>query len=305
MAVPFFAAKNGDWIRATPVSDGTYLVVPGMRDVLKCFRLSDGELIWTSDFPAQSGTPLPSFGLVSSPLIDGNALYAQAGAGVRRIDLQTGETVWNALTGQEEMRDSAFSSPVVATIAGKRQLVVQTRQTLCGLELASGDVLWSLPIEAYRDMNILTPLVIGDRIFTSAYGGGSVMIEVTRPSDDAWDAQTLWTNKAQAYMSSPVLIDGHLYMHLRNRRVVCLDVKTGETKWTSQPQEEYWSMVASGETILALDNSGTLILVKANPQEFQIVEEYRVAEDSWAHLAVAGNTVVVRDLNKLTLWNWK
>ena len=47
--------------------------------------------------------------------------------------------------------------PVIAIIAGKRQLVVQTRTRLCGVDLGDGSLLWSNAIEAYRNMNILTP----------------------------------------------------------------------------------------------------------------------------------------------------
>ncbi|MDG1049634.1 MAG: PQQ-binding-like beta-propeller repeat protein, partial [Planctomycetota bacterium] len=36
MKVPFFAAKNGSWIRSTPVFDGEALYIGGMRDVVVC-----------------------------------------------------------------------------------------------------------------------------------------------------------------------------------------------------------------------------------------------------------------------------
>ena len=34
MAVPFFAASNGDWIRSTPIVTDNALIILGMRDVL-------------------------------------------------------------------------------------------------------------------------------------------------------------------------------------------------------------------------------------------------------------------------------
>lgn len=62
----------------------------------------------------------------------------------------------------------ALSSPVLVTIAGAQQLVVQTRYELCGVSPDDDTVLWKQPIEAFRGMNILTPLVIGDSVFTAA-----------------------------------------------------------------------------------------------------------------------------------------
>jgi len=63
-------------------------------------------------------------------------------------------------------------------------------------------------------------------------------------------------------------------------------------------------MVVSGDKILALDQRGDLLLIKANPQQFELMDKRKVADDSWAHLAVTQNEVVVRDLNKVTLFKW-
>jgi hypothetical protein len=67
-------------------------------------------------------------------------------------------------------------------------------------------------------MNILTPTVLGDRLFTSAYGGGSRLLEI-RPSGDGFNVETVWNTSLQGYMSTPVVIDGHAYLHLRSLTV--------------------------------------------------------------------------------------
>ena len=82
MSVPFFAGSNGSWIRATPAFDGECLYVAGIKDVLVCLNAMDGKEKWRIDFVEQFKTPVPSFGFVSSPLIDGDAIYVQAGASV-------------------------------------------------------------------------------------------------------------------------------------------------------------------------------------------------------------------------------
>jgi outer membrane protein assembly factor BamB len=56
------------------------------------------------------------------------------------------------------MSEGAFSSPVMATIQGRRQLVVQSREVLAGLDLETGAQLWSTPVASFRGMNILTPV---------------------------------------------------------------------------------------------------------------------------------------------------
>ena len=68
-------------------------------------------------------------------------------------------------------------------------------------------------------MNILTPSIWNDQIFTSAYGGRTFLYSVGGKGE-GFEVGEQWENKLQGYMSSPILIDGHAYLHLRNRRFV-------------------------------------------------------------------------------------
>jgi hypothetical protein len=90
------------------------------------------------------------------------------------------------------MMGSAFGSPVILTLAGRRQLVVQSRTRLLGVGLEDGAELWSLPVESFRGMNILTPVQAGpDRLFTSTYGGKTLGIDI-RKDGDAFRAAVAW-----------------------------------------------------------------------------------------------------------------
>ncbi len=305
MAVPFFAAANGDWIRSTPTVTSDALVILGMRDVLVSLDPKTGDEQWRVDFPKTMGTPMPSFGAVCSPIIDEGAVYVQTGGELVKLNLSDGSLIWQTLANGEGMMSSgAFSSPTIATIAGQRQLVVQTRQELCGVDLETGNVLWKQPIEAFRGMNILTPLVIGDRVFTSAHSGKAQLFEI-KNSGEEWNVEEVWVQKSQAYMSSPVLMGDAIYIHLKNQRVASINLADGEIKWTSSPFGKYWSMVSNGEKILALDSSGDLMLIAPDESKLNIIDQKKVATDSWAHLAVQGDYVVVRDLAALKVFRWK
>lgn len=306
MSVPFFARSNGDWIRATPAFDGERLYVAGMRDVLICFNASSGEELWRVDFVKSYKSKLPAFGFVSSPLVDGNAVYVQAGGGVVRLNKMTGKIEWHTLKDGGGMFGSAFSSPVIAEIRDTTQLVVQTRRKLAGVDLKSGNVLWSKDIPAFRGMNILTPTVIGNRVFTSSYGGGTFLFNIDRSTAGGWSVTQIWKSKVQGYMSSPVVIDGHVYLHLRNQRFTCIDLADGAIKWTTTPFGKYWSMAVQGRNILALDQRGELLLIRANPKKFELVDRRKVSEEStWAHLAVCDSEVFVRGLNTMMVFNWQ
>jgi outer membrane protein assembly factor BamB len=305
MRVPFFARSNGDWIRSTPAYDGERLYVAGMRDVLVCLDATTGEKIWNLDFVKQVGTPLPSFGFVSSPLLADDYLFVQAAGSAVKLEKLTGEIAWRALQDGGGMYGSAFSSPVIAQLNGTEQLVVQTRSKLAGVDLVSGEELWSREIPAFRGMNILTPTLYGDSVLTSSYGGKTFLLGTHR--DEAkFHVSEIWQNRVQGYMSSPVIIGDYAYLHLRNQRFTCLDLKSGETVWTTGAFGKYWSMVVAADLILALDERGELLLIKANPDEFTLIDRRTVSGNpTWAHLAVSGEELFIRDLSGLAVFVWK
>lgn len=305
MTVPFFAASNGSWIRATPIYDGTRLYVVSMIDELVALDGATGKQVWRLDFKKEFGTEGQQFGACSSPLIDNGFLFIQTSGGLVKINSETGAIAWRSLKEEGGMMGGAFSSPMIADVAGTRQLIIQTRSKLCGVDIESGTELWGKDIPSFRDMNILTPTVLGDTIFTSSYGGGAMMYQISR-TDSGFDVKELWKNTTEAYMSSPVVIDGKIYLHLRNQRFSCIDPATGESLWRTTPFGKYWSIVANGTKLLALDEKGDLLLIDANPSEYKQVDSRHVTDaTAWAHLAVADDQVFVRALDSLIVYRWK
>jgi len=304
MEVPFFAAKNGSWIRSTPAWDGEALYVGGMRDMLVSLDGDDGSVRWRVDFPAL-GHEEPVFGMVCSPLVVGDDVFVQAGNALVCLDRGDGTQRWRALEDGGG-NDSAFSSPILATLAGVEQLLVQTRADLCAIDRKTGAVLWRQPIPSFRGMNILTPSVHGDAVFTSSYGGGSRLLKVARGSAGLTVEQA-WSAGEQGYMTSPTLVDGHAYFFLRSNRFGCFDLETGESSWISEPTgDEYWSQVSQGDRILALADTGVLRLIQANPTDFEVLGKVElVSGPSWAHLAVADGELHVREQDAYRVFKWQ
>jgi outer membrane protein assembly factor BamB len=227
----------------------------------------------------------------------------QASNSLVKIRKTTGETVWRVLEhGANVMESGAFSSPYLGTIAGRRQLLVQNRVHLHGVDPETGQELWRQEVPNFRGMNILTPVVYKDTIFTSTHQNNSYLYRVQK-GDAGFSSSEVWKNKAKGYMSTPVVKDNFVYLHLGNQRMTCMDLETGETKWTSEPFGQYWSMVLRGDKILALDERGTLHLVRANPEKFELLDSKELTKSpAWGHLAVAGDEVFVRELNAITAY---
>jgi hypothetical protein len=107
-------------------------------------------------------------------------------------------------------------------------------------------------------------------------------------------------------MSTPVVIGDRAYLHLRNQRFACLDLSSGKEDWISTPYGKYWSLVATGDRILALDERGELLLIRARPQGADLIDRLEISEDpTWAHLAVSGDEVFIRELKAIAAYRWR
>ncbi|WP_020475387.1 PQQ-binding-like beta-propeller repeat protein [Zavarzinella formosa] len=297
---------RGEWIRATPASDGKSVYVAGMRDLLVCLDASDGKERWRVDFVKEFNSALPMFGMVSSPQIDGDAVYTLAATGVVRVNAKTGKVEWRTLTDGPKEEGGATSSVLVTNVAGRKMVVALNRKTLALLDPETGKILWKQATPAYRNTTTLTPVILGESaLFISMIAGRSMRFDVSIDGDKV-AAKRTWDVSQVSYMSTPVRVGDYLYAHLETRRFACLDLKTGRAKWTSdQSFGEYWSMVVRGDRILALDQKGTLYLVRATPEKFDLIDQRKISDaDTWAHLAVCGDEVFVRDLKGIVVYHW-
>ena len=167
----------------------------------------------------------------------------------------------------------ATASVMVVPLAGNKRIVALNRKTLAILDPESGAVLWKQIVPAYRGTTTLTPVIVGDSgVFISMVAGRSMRFDFASASDKL-TAKRTWDVSQKMYMSTPVVIDNHLYAHLENQRVTCLDAKTGRSRWTTDEIfGEYWSMVTRGDRSLALDQKGELLLVRATPEKFELLD---------------------------------
>jgi len=65
-------------------------------------------------------------------------------------------------------------------------------------------------------------------------------------------------------------------------------------------------MVAQKDRILALDQNGTLRLIKADPKRFEQIDERMISdEETWAHLVVCGDEVFIREQQAIAAYRWQ
>ncbi|MBN1442558.1 MAG: hypothetical protein JXA90_07605, partial [Planctomycetes bacterium] len=125
-------------------------------------------------------------------------------------------------------------------------------------------------------------------------------------ADSELSAVQKWKDTTQGYMSTPVVLDGHAYLHLRNQRLTCFDIASGAQRWTTRERfGKYMSLIRQKDLILALDERGILYLWRATPEKFDLIDQRKVSDSpTWAHVAVSGGEIFIRELKAISAFRW-
>lgn len=297
------AWSHGPGPKSTPAIAGGRVFTFGIGGILSAFDLASGKLIWRLPAPGA----LPQYGTATSPLIDGTSVIVHVGGyekgALTSFDAATGKPRWQ-WTGD----GPGSGSPIIATLGGVRQVIAQTQKFLVGLNASTGALLWQLPFTDDFGQNAFTPIVFQDVVIN---GGIDQPLTAVRPklAGGKWAVETVWTNpQTPMFMSSPVLIGGTIYgLTMRSRgQLVAIDAASGKTLWNTQGREgENASILGNRAWLLASTTDGTLIVARANPQKYDEVRRYQVAQSAvWAHPAIAGTSIIVKDADKVICWGF-
>jgi outer membrane protein assembly factor BamB len=214
-----------------------------------------------------------------------------SGKSVVAYDRLTGAPVWNALDDK-----AAYTSPMLVTLAGKRQLLVVTARRMAGLTVENGSLLWQYPWTTEYDINAAQPLVIGEnRVFISAgYGHGSAVVEVT-PADRGFQARQVWANnRMKNKFSSSVLYQGYIY-GLDEAVLACISADTGKLQWKGG-RYGYGQVLAAGRNLIVSTEEGEIVVVEATPERHHEIAKFAaVSGKTWNVPALADGRLLVRN----------
>jgi outer membrane protein assembly factor BamB len=294
---------GGDGPRATPTwSDGLVYAL-GAEGELRCLDDATGRVVWRTNILEDARAENLQWGMAASPLIVDDTVIVlpggRDGGSVVAYDRRTGKKMWSSLSDQ-----AGYSSPMLVTLAGVRQVIVFSATRLMGLEPGSGKVLWEYPWKTQFEINASQPLVIdANRLFVSTgYGTGAAVVELS-PSGAGLAVREVWRNiRMKNQFSSSVLHEGFVY-GLDESILACVDAATGELKWKGGRYGYGQIMLASGH-IIVLTEDGSLALVRATPESHQEVVRFPVLDGkTWNHPAIAGGFLLVRNLKEMAAFD--
>jgi len=298
------AVTHGKGPKSTPVVSDGKLFTLGISGILSCYDGATGKLLWRREFSKTEKSTSPLYGTAMSPMVDRGVLIAHVGGNdsgtLAAFDAKTGETRW-AWSGD----GPGYASPIVVSVAETRQIVTQTQKNIVSFLASSGMNLWQIPFETEYVQNIVTPLIYKDTLILSGIDKGVFAIKPVLRGP-GWVTEELWKNTdVSMYMSSPVVIGDYIYglSHKRKGQFFCLDARTGKTQWLSNGREgDNSAAVVAGQFLLMLTDGAELVVIRADPKQFEVIKKYSVADSpTWAHPVPVGRRVLIKDASNLAL----
>jgi outer membrane protein assembly factor BamB len=292
-AVRFEESMGDDGPRSTPtVADGKVFAM-GATGILNCHDARTGKLIWGKDVLAEAGHGVPTWAKSCSPLVVGERVIVTLGDkaenNLAAFNVADGKVIWRAGDYQ-----SSYASPVLATLAGKEQVVAIQAKSLNGYDIESGEVLWSFPIGNPQG-NCATPLIIGNKVLTSSgYGYGSHLIDISS-SADGFVAEELWRSRKLKAKFADMVVRGEYVYGLDEGRLVCLSLEDGERLWRGT-NFGHGQLLGVGEHLIVQSEKGRVYVVEANPDGEEIVSDFGALDRrTWNHSVLAGRILLVRN----------
>jgi outer membrane protein assembly factor BamB len=324
--VRFHESMGGDGPRSTPTIAGDRVYCEGATGILDCLDLATGKLIWSRDTLKENNAPNLTWGKSCSPLLVDDMVVVTGGSShtgsallaYKRTD---GAPVWHAGTDK-----ASYATPMLVTLAGRRQILTVNGATVTGHDPGDGRVLWN-----YTWMNDLypkcaQPLVLdGDRVFLSAdYGFGCVMLRVSGDASGTLAATEVWKDRTlKSQLSNMIARDECIY-GMDDGRLACIDAATGAVKWRDerasdrryghgqvllagdvlliQPILGFNSEAADAQLLLAGDvlliqsERGLLALVEASPSGMrELAALPALSNKTWNLPVIAGDYLLVRN----------
>jgi len=290
--------------KSTPAfADGTLYAI-GMTGVVTAFDASNGKQRWQKP----GSLPVPLYTTHSfSPLVDGNLVIFHLGGhekgALTALDRETGNPRWSW-----DGDGPGYGSPMVATLAGTRQIVTITQKKVVGVDIASGALLWERPYPARVDTNSNTPIISGQTVIVC--NGGPAVAFTVEKSGGQWTTTNVWENADLQTRNMNFVLIGDVLFGMSNRnsgQYVGVDAKSGKTLWQSPGRQSANAAVGKvGDLFYSLEEDGEFVVARKSDTAFDVIKKYKVAEgQTWAEAALSGERIFVKDLNTVALWTLK
>ena len=292
---------------SSPAADGQRVVVWYGSAGLHCYDY-DGKELWSRDL----GVFKHIWGYGSSPVFLGDKIILNCGPGERAfvtaINAADGKTVWQqdepgGVSGLKsgDAWIGSWSTPVVATLDGRKQILVSLPHHVNAYNPDDGKIIWTCD---GLDKLAYTSPVIGDGIVVAmgGYHGPALGVKV-QGTGDITESNRLWLTKTPnpQRIGTGVVVGKHVYMANENSTAQCIEIETGKELWRGRmPEGVIWSSpVLAGDRLYVTNQNGTTIVFRASPEKYEQLADNKLDEPSNSTIAISDGEIFLRTAEHL------
>lgn len=283
---------NNSHASPTLVYDGETLFASFYtNDTISLTAMStDGRIRWTKpvcDFKPSSFR----FGYGASPLIDNDlvivaAEYDGPESGIYALDRRTGKRVWKV----DRPSNLNFASPVIAEIAGMRQLLLAGADTVTSYDPATGRQLWQVAAS--------TEAICGTVVWDNRH----VVVSGGNPQPGTWcvtadsRARLQWSNDVMCYEQSLLAIKNHVFAVGDSGVAYCWRLQDGKEMWKKRlfGGGISASPLLVGDRIVVASERGEVFVLAASPDRFELIESIKTGDSIFASPVAIEDRLYIR-----------
>jgi outer membrane protein assembly factor BamB len=318
---PVFDFAGNQWSRGPNGSvsvDGDLIFGVGSQGTLFCVSKADGKEVWSKSLPKDLGgqvNPVAGgaknmgWGYSWSPLVDGDKVIAVPGGPnglLAALDKKKGTVLWQSKGVTDQ---ATYSSPMPATIGGVKQYVEMTQTGAVGISAADGSLLWRFKrSDEFPDVVCPTPVIQNNRVYLTAWGGGSELVEVSNSGGKFSTKSAYFERDMANVQGGVVLVDKSIYGYDADKSWVCQDFAKGEIVWRQKGRAKTalkaGGVISADGLLFILDEEGKVGLVEASPDGFKEVGKFNLPQESklrksrgkvWTHPVLSDGKLYLRD----------
>ncbi len=248
----------------------------------------DGRQLWTRNI-GPFDPRMYEYGYAPSPVIYHDRVIVSAefdgDSAITALERGTGSVIWKT----PRPRQITFSSPVVALVSGRDQLLLSGGEKIVSYDPGTGVQLW----EAKGATAATCGTVVWERDIIVASGGypGSETVAIRGDGSGT----VLWRNNQKCYEQSMMVYGGYVYSFTDAGVLYCWRLSDGEEMWRERLRGPVSSSpILAGGHIYWANELGTWYVFRPNPQRFELVAENQLGDEGFASPAAVGRELYIR-----------
>ena len=252
----------------------------------------DGEFKWRTSV----GTNTAGFGAAASVIEFEDVVIINASiedGAVYALEKTTGKIRWRTANIER-----AWTTPTMVKLPnGKKELILNQKGAILGLDPATGKQLWSC--HAIQDYIVPCVVAKGATLYCSGGRSNKTFAVKAGGRGDVTETHLIWDVSRGANVTSPLLDDGYLYWSHDKAIALCLRASDGAEMFRERMPTRgriYASIVGDGQHLFLTTRDAGVLVLAASPKYTEIsINRLGNQEERFnATPAISGNRLLIR-----------